>query len=58
MSNRYISVKTHKKTIGKACIVSWCHRSATVTAVNKNQHMRMPVAFCEEHAAERSIIDA
>lgn len=58
MSTRYVSVKTHKKTIGKACIIRGCTKSATVTAVNKNKHMRMDVAFCPKHAAERGIINA
>lgn len=58
MSTRYVKVKRYKKTIGKACIVHGCTKSALVTAVNKNKHMSMPVAFCVNHAAERGIVDA
>ena len=55
---RYVSVKTFKNTIGKACIIHDCSTSAKVTAVNKHGGVRMPIALCLEHAEERGIIDA
>lgn len=58
MSTRYIKIKRFKRTIGKACIVSSCHKSAKVTAEKRNGGMRMSIALCEIHAAERSLIDA
>ena len=58
MSTRYVNTKRYKKTIGKACIVKDCSTSAKVTTVKVNCGMRMHVALCEPHAAERSLIDA
>lgn len=58
MSTRYVKTKKFKKTIGKACIVSECSKSAKITTVKVNQGMRMDLAFCPKHAAERGLIDA
>jgi hypothetical protein len=51
-------VKQYKKTIGKACIVRNCSKSAKVTAVRKNNGMIMHVAHCIEHAKQGGIISA
>ena len=56
-STRYVKTKVYKRTIGKACIVRGCSKSATVTTQNKKGDTVMPVALCREHAAERGLVD-
>lgn len=58
MSTRYVKTKKFKKTIGKACIVHGCTKSAKITTTKVNCGMRMHLAFCPKHAAERGLIDA
>ena len=56
MSTRYVKTKRFKKTIGKACIVSECSKSAKITTVKINCGMRMELAFCPAHAFERGLV--
>ena len=55
MTTRYVRVRTHKRSVGKACILAGCHRSATVTAVKVRGSFRMDVALCAVHADEGGV---
>ena len=54
---RYVNVKRYKRTIGKACLVRGCTRSATVTALRRDRNgFSMEVAYCVDHAEEGGVV--
>jgi hypothetical protein len=58
MAARYVKTKIFKRTIGKACIVGTCSKSAKVVTWKINHGMRTEVSLCTEHAAERGLTNA